>query len=380
MKTLCLILILFSGNLDYSQTTTIFPDDDTHLSESGGPVALGAQINLLSKPWLPMFSSRFAIYFDLSNYLGCTIDSAWLVFSERNTFGISRTINVHRITTSWNENTAYWNYPWTDPGGDFSTTLEGSFTPVWTGVLKDDSVDLTASVQNFVDGTYVNFGWLLKVDSEDSSQEFWEFYSKEWTTLSERPRLRITYNGCMPLPVEIVEFRGVVVGTSIELAWSTSSEFNNDYFKIERSKDGVNYHEIGMLQGSGNCSSMLNYLYTDTGPFSKKSYYRLKQIDFDGAYKYSNVISVYLHPLRSIKIIKKPSGESLDIYFDTNIDLFITIEICNLMGEYVIIYEDFLNLTHNCVSLDISHLKPGEYIIKVLTNLGEHHNQQFLIH
>ena len=108
VRIILFLLSLISMQFGKAQTTvSLSPIDDTELNQAGGPVPLGAQINLLIRPWTPSFSSRSAIKFDLSAYGGENICSAFLVLSERSTLGSSRIINVHRLTTSWNQNTAH---------------------------------------------------------------------------------------------------------------------------------------------------------------------------------------------------------------------------------------------------------------------------------
>lgn len=107
-----------------SQNITLLPTGDAEIQNSVG-FSLGAQPNLLIRPQTPSWSSRVVIKFDLSNYSGCTISNAYLSFFERNSSTISRTINVHKLNTNWNEGTVLWSFPWATGGGDFSPTPIG---------------------------------------------------------------------------------------------------------------------------------------------------------------------------------------------------------------------------------------------------------------
>lgn len=96
-----------------------------------------------------------------------------------------------------------------------------------------------------------------------------------------------------PLPVELLYFSATAIDNKVvECKWSTASETNNDYFIVERSKDGYVFEEAGRVDGAGNSSHTLYYTFTDGQPYSGVSYYRLKQVDFDGLYTYSDIAAV----------------------------------------------------------------------------------------
>jgi hypothetical protein len=85
------------------------------------------------------------------------------------------------------------------------------------------------------------------------------------------------------LPVELIEFTANYIQNYVEIRWSTASEINNDYFVIEYSTDAINWEVSGYVQGNGNSSVAIEYQYQH---FTKNSsYYRLKQVDYDGLYK-----------------------------------------------------------------------------------------------
>ena len=109
------------------------------------------------------------------------------------------------------------------------------------------------------------------------------------------------------LPVELVSFTFRVKGTNeVQLNWRTQSEINNFGFEVERSTDNglhtanspkmnsKNWIKIGFVKGSGNSNSQKNYSFTDSETGFGDIFYRLKQIDNDGKFKYSKVINVKL--------------------------------------------------------------------------------------
>lgn len=95
------------------------------------------------------------------------------------------------------------------------------------------------------------------------------------------------------LPVELKYFRVTQKIKRINnLYWETASELNNDKFIIEISTNLKTWTIIGEIEGAGNSSSEIQYSFTDNSPIGQISYYRLKQVDFDGKVKYSEIVSV----------------------------------------------------------------------------------------
>ena len=86
-----------------------------------------------------------------------------------------------------------------------------------------------------------------------------------------------------PLPVVLKSFKVNTAGDIAIAEWETSSEINNDYFLLERSWDGYGYEFLGRVQGAGNSNIERRYQFTDDAPLMGTSYYRLTQIDFNGA-------------------------------------------------------------------------------------------------
>ena len=101
------------------------------------------------------------------------------------------------------------------------------------------------------------------------------------------------------IPVEFTAFTAEQKGGNIILDWSTASELNNMGFEIERKTDKSNWILIGNKKGFGTTTEMHNYSFTDQYIFNiqtNKLYYRIKQIDYNGSYKYSNIVEIDLLP------------------------------------------------------------------------------------
>ncbi|RPI00170.1 MAG: T9SS C-terminal target domain-containing protein, partial [Calditrichaeota bacterium] len=96
-------------------------------------------------------------------------------------------------------------------------------------------------------------------------------------------------------PVELLSFSGTFTGNVIKLNWSTATETNNLGFEIQRSIDQVKFDVIGFVNGNGTTSAAKNYIFIDRDFNQGIYYYRLKQIDFDGSYYFSDLIQVVIN-------------------------------------------------------------------------------------
>ncbi|MFH2143515.1 MAG: hypothetical protein ABIJ97_13905, partial [Bacteroidota bacterium] len=108
--------------------------------------------------------------------------------------------------------------------------------------------------------------------------------------------------GCVPcilqtLPIELLSFTASCISGVVKCNWATASELNNDYFTIEKSMDATVFEQVGTMQGADNSNTTLYYEFIDNLSYNwegagRWAYYRLKQTDYDGTYKYSDVVSV----------------------------------------------------------------------------------------
>jgi hypothetical protein len=96
--------------------------------------------------------------------------------------------------------------------------------------------------------------------------------------------------GAWVLPIGLLYFNAIQVKDAVLIKWTTASETNNDYFVVERSNDAVNFHGIGVIHGAGNSMQFLNYKLYDREGLNGIIYYRLKQVDLDGAFTYSKIV------------------------------------------------------------------------------------------
>ena len=105
------------------------------------------------------------------------------------------------------------------------------------------------------------------------------------------------------------------------IEWSTYSEINNDYFTIEKTKDGVHWFEVARINGNGNTNQVHRYSSIDEDPYSGKSYYRLKQTDFDGRFDHFTPLSITIQISQSEFVVyPNPSNGRISIEISSGFD------------------------------------------------------------
>jgi len=121
------------------------------------------------------------------------------------------------------------------------------------------------------------------------------------------------------LPIVLLSFMAQVNGSRIQLKWSTASELDNDYFTIERSSNGTDFEPILYVPGKGTSEENNIYVAIDDSPISGRSYYRLKQTDFNGTFDYSEMVSVVYGVNGEfsfgLKVNSINAGEKLGVWF-----------------------------------------------------------------
>jgi hypothetical protein len=174
------------------------------------------------------------------------------------------------------------------------------------------------------------------------------------------------------LPVELSYFKGENTTAGNLLTWQTASEENNEGFDIQRSADGKNWEILDFVAGNGMTLETQNYTFTDDAPLAGVNYYRLKQVDFDGQFEYSNIVN--------IQTIESSKHQTINIYPNPVTDE-LTIEngqgtaiIYNAVGQSV----QEVDIDASKVQLTVSELPQGIYTIHIRKTNGESITKQFV--
>ncbi len=274
---------------------------------------------------------------DAINYTPMTLSLHEGPMSATSQVSVNVIPSVHpSMGTSTNYLSRYWQV---EPSNFPTTQIGYGVTYKWAAA-DEGTAPITANLKPFKHNPQ---GWIAALGSGSNF---------EMGTGSVNPGTRtITWNGLYsfsdftangngsPLPISLINFDAQPVLENIELTWTTASETNNDYFKIERSIDGINFASFALIDGAGNSNTILNYKAMDFEPYEGLSYYRLMQIDFDGKFEYSDV--------KAVNFIKPAQGENWSVYPNPSnlngINLttaalkseFINLSLCDVTGKLV---------------------------------------------
>ena len=110
-----------------------------------------------------------------------------------------------------------------------------------------------------------------------------------------------------PLPVELTYFIAENKSNRVELKWQTASEKNNDFFEVQRSFNGNEFEVLGIVEGNGDSQITIDYDFKDYAPLAGDSYYRLRQVDYDGVYEYSEVVRIVREEVSGLVAVPNPT-------------------------------------------------------------------------
>ncbi len=155
-----------------------------------------------------------------------------------------------------------------------------------------------------------------------------------------------------PVPLQLLSFTGKISDKSIALSWTTANELNTDYFIIERSINGLSFSNDGTISSMNNPSTIHHYQYQVKNLANGLNYCRLKMVDKDGKFTYSNVLAFKLNTDAAIRVYPTVTNATINIY-TYNVQRIL---LYNTNGQYV------QNLLRG--QNDISHLPSGIYFVK----------------
>lgn len=230
---------------------------------------------------------------------------------------------------------------------------------------------------NIAAGSSIQFRFIVKTD-DISEKITLRFTSEDNTVFVGTP----FYTGTTELfrsatlPVSLTDFYGQVSDKQVVLVWTTQSEINNRQFELEKSTNGYDFTTVTIVQGAGNSNTTRSYLATDYSPATGTSYYRLKQVDFDGTVAYSSLISVNFEGTDTgckLKTVPNPcigrcsfvmencSGEA-----ESNVSFYVY----DALGNIVFADAGMIEPGSSAFSFDSDNgLKPGVYIVR--GNVGD---------
>ncbi|MCF0207350.1 MAG: T9SS type A sorting domain-containing protein [Bacteroidales bacterium] len=219
------------------------------------------------------------------------------------------------------------------------------------------------SVSGIINVPIISYTGILRIEWQSENKQN---PGQGWNAgISSVPRAEVE-----TLPIELTEFAAECDGNSALVSWTTATEKNNDYFVLERSNDAVNFSEIARISGAGNSLTENKYEYSDFD-INGECYYRLTQVDFDGASTTSKIIA-----LNCNKNTAEPTMYAYPNPFEDEITIILQefdnqdaqIEVYDLFGRLVKTEKVASTFSMYEKTLQLSNLQPGTYTIRVKTS------------
>ncbi len=214
---------------------------------------------------------------------------------------------------------------------------------------------------------------VVKVSSANAAVQYqmrWTMY----TDLAGAPDPGMLDCTPMILPVEFLGIDARPIGRTVEVTWSTASERDNSHFVVERSSDGSTFSPIGIVEGAGTSTSRRDYRFLDEAPKSGLNYYRVQQVDFDGAFAHSNVVVALIDAEDKPVLYPNPSTGHVELLLHLATAGDRTVVISDATGR--IVHTERVGLASGAVrhSMDLAALPAGLYHVQVMAadggNLG----------
>lgn len=236
-----------------------------------------------------------------------------------------------------------------------NVNLSGTLKVNIMGTVAPGSYTILSSTNGSVNGTF---------DSENLPGNF----AVEYNTSTVNLLVGL-------LPVDLTKFEVRKQPRTILLEWQTATESNSKDFIIEHSVDGSNFSKIGEQAAAGWSDDTRNYRFIHKTPANGNNYYRLKQIDLDGSYEYSDLRAVlYYNFDKDISVYPNPTQGR--IFVKNQSEKIFILKVIDANGKTVLVKND---LSPGAIALDLSHLPKAMYTLKIYADSFYSYEQKLMI-
>lgn len=276
------------------------------------------------------------------------------------------------------------NWPW------WSATPMGSVNPITadaaTIYAQADAGSATGTAYVFSNETgTLPVGWISRPMGNTANADLTNAVAQGWFAMgivdrdadtyfidfdgwaqTNKPYLTLIYEYIVP--VELTSFTAAAVDNKVTLNWSTATETNNSGFQVERN-NGSGFVTVGFVDGNGTTTEVKNYNFVDIGLTPGLYSYRLKQVDFNGAYEYSNIVEVDVVAPKEFTLnqnFPNPFNPSTMITFSLAVDAKVTLKVFDVLGQEVMtLINNNLSAGAHEYNFDAANLNSGVYFYRV---------------
>lgn len=347
-----------------------------------------------SNPSTSSFESRYKDALKQGYHIGATIDHD----NHNTTFGrtaASRTVVLAPSLTRANIMEAFrqrrtqasddWNVQVTFKvgGRHLGSIYTDTANPVITVSVVDPDLESTSSIiivrgiagNGISPPNYRTFSSTSNVSFTDTITTGLEYYYYCVVVQADNNRIftaPVWVTKLAPVPVELVKFEATRTAEGALISWATASEKDADYFELEKGEDPEAMKSIHRIRAT-NTQKLTQYLYKDVEATDRLTYYRLRQVDYDGTVHYSKVIWLrMLHPEQNpaVNVFPNPFAEALHVEFNEQPQVPLTFKLTDSMGQQVW-EESFTESYGSEWHIPIpGAVKPGLYSLEITTPSG----------
>jgi len=168
------------------------------------------------------------------------------------------------------------------------------------------------------------------------------------------------------LPIELLSFTGTEHHGEVTLNWNVASQINNDMFQIHKSIDAKQWEFVGAVRGNGNTNAEFSYYLIDDKPYTGRSYYRLKQVDYDGREETFKPITINVESTVEVNVSPNPAEGAISLRSNEMLYGITTVTIVNAIGK--IMYEETFDNKFNTLKIDLENYAKGFYLLNLKNN------------
>ncbi|WP_299821067.1 T9SS type A sorting domain-containing protein [uncultured Pontibacter sp.] len=321
-------------------------------------------------------AGEFAYGLLLQNNTGSTISALDLSYVGEQWRTGNRTTGIHHITFWYaisSDKNAFNLWPSGDKGWTQVPELT-FFSPIYftAGMALDGNAAANRKMLfhtlpvTIPAGSYIMLRWKDADEPEADHGLAIDDFSLNWRTDAN--------SGPIIMPVELMSFTATPNKNRVELHWKTASEQDNNHFVVERSADGHLFEGIGLVNGTGTSSRTNSYTLTDEHPLNGTSYYRLKQVDTNGKFTYSRLVSVSkVFAKEEVQVYPTITASALNIQ-QSALQKYSYATVIDVMGKQVLqVPLDAAKVQ----SIHVGHLGSGTYVLVLQDEKGNRVSKRF---
>ena len=276
--------------------------------------------------------------------------------------------------------------------GDGSQTSSAALTVSGPALTLFDQSTVSLGNLNNVYNNWANFAYHPTITANNNATKTYSTqnnsiscgsgYAHSCANPSLYGPVALSSAGVVPantLPVVLVGFTALLNNDkTITLDWNTQMEVNSSSFEIERSADGESWTAIGSVMAKGNSSVVTNYSFTDAQPLAGTNLYRLRMIDLDNSYGYTDVKVIRTSVVNKISFFPNPAREYVNVSLGAGAGTQVVIRLINPAGQ-LLQEKSAESGAGVIVSFPVGNYAPGLYILSVVSADGTRESRQLLI-